>query len=398
MRRYKVESSNIDSIGHNFLTKNLEIEFKGGNIYRYKKVPRRVFKDMMGADSKGKFFWKNVRFEYPYKKYRTKDGDKVHDEWKKLERKEKKNMEGQEKVAMSNVAKSAIVGGVVGATGGVVRGAGNTLLNERIPKKKKLKEALKAAIKQGLVGGAAGAATGAVTPAMWDALGGRYEKKASETLDSMYKEAALSQAQKVKLLESMIGAGAGSLVGAGTGAIRARHISKKKGETKEEAKKRMRNNILGGALVGAGTGAATSALANRAARINAKKTIPFYNDADLNKHREDFLKIKDNMWGASLGNPDNSHHIEMTIHIEENEGYIVNRLYREKRCGTAERVDEHTVRFAADVHDASEMLPWLRTFTGRIVSLTCSDPSIAEIFYTDMDALARIYGGEADVS
>ena len=295
MRRYKVESSNIDSIGHNFLTKNLEIEFKGGNIYRYKKVPRRVFKDMMGADSKGKFFWKNVRFEYPYKKYRTKDGDKVHDEWKKLERKEKKNMEGQEKVAMSNVAKSAIVGGVVGATGGVVRGAGNTLLNERIPKKKKIKEALKAAIKQGLVGGAAGAATGAVTPAMWDALGGRYEKKASETLDSMYKEAALSQAQKVKLLESMIGAGAGSLVGAGTGAIRARHISKKKGETKEEAKKRMRNNILGGALVGAGTGAATSALANRAARINAKKTIPFYNDADLNKHREDFLnKYREN--------------------------------------------------------------------------------------------------------
>ena len=111
----------------------------------------------------------------------------------------------------------------------------------------------------------------------------------------MYKEAALSQAQKVKLLESMIGAGAGSLVGAGTGAIRARHISKKKGETKEEAKKRMRNNILGGALVGAGTGAATSALANRAARINAKKTIPFYNDADLNKHREDFLnKYREN--------------------------------------------------------------------------------------------------------
>ena len=289
MRRYKVESSNIDSIGHNFLTKNLEIEFKDGNIYRYKKVPRGVFKNMMNADSKGKFFWKNVRFEYPYKKHRTKDGDKVRDEWKKLERKEKKDMEGQEKVAMSNVAKGAIVGGVVGATGGVVRGAGNALLNERIPKKKKLKEALKAAVKQGLVGGAAGTATGAVSPAMWNALNEKPEKKASETLDSMYKEAALTQAQKAKLLESMIGAGAGSLVGAGAGTIRAKHISKKKGETKEEARRRMRNNVLGGALVGASIGGAGSVIANKAARNRAKESVPFYNDSDIAKHREDFL-------------------------------------------------------------------------------------------------------------
>ena len=189
MRRYKVESSNIDSVGHNFLTKNLEIEFKGGNVYRYKKVPRSVFKKMMEADSKGKFFWSNVRFDYPYKKHRTKDGDKVRDDWKTLERKEKRDMDRQEKVAMSNVAKSAIAGGAVGATGGAVRGAANTLLNERVPKKKKIKEALKAAAKQALVGGLAGAATGAVSPAMWDLLGGK-EKKASFELDTMYKEAA----------------------------------------------------------------------------------------------------------------------------------------------------------------------------------------------------------------
>jgi len=109
-------------------------------------------------------------------------------------------------------------------------------------------------------------------------------------------------------------------------------------------------------------------------------------------------RVGRNLWGVSVKRDRGLDHIEMTLHAEESEFFILDRLNREKRCGTAERVDEHTVRFAADVHDASEMLPWLRTFTGRIVSLTCSDPSIAEIFYTDMDALARMYGGEADVS
>ena len=93
MRRISVESSSINSIGHNFLTRNMEIEFNGGGIYRYKKVPRHVFKNMMNADSKGKFFWSDVRFNYPFKKYRNKNGEKVNDDWRILKRKEENSMD-----------------------------------------------------------------------------------------------------------------------------------------------------------------------------------------------------------------------------------------------------------------------------------------------------------------
>lgn len=179
MRRKKVESSNIHSIGHNFLTKNMEIEFKNGGIYRYKKVPRAVFKEMLDSDSKGRFFWKNVRFEYPYKKYRDKDGNKVEEEWKMLEK----------KAGITNTEKAAIIGGTVGAVGGAINGAGAVLASpNKIGKKERFKMAVKQGSKTALLGGVAGAATGATQSAITQKLN---EKKASEVLNEMIKEAAI---------------------------------------------------------------------------------------------------------------------------------------------------------------------------------------------------------------
>ena len=59
----------------------------------------------------------------------------------------------------------------------------------------------------------------------------------------------------------------------------------------------------------------------------------------------------------------------MTINIEEGEEFIINRLMREKRCGTVTRANESTVEFEADVYSAQEMMPWIRTFIGRIEKL-----------------------------
>ena len=109
-------------------------------------------------------------------------------------------------------------------------------------------------------------------------------------------------------------------------------------------------------------------------------------------------RVGKNLWGVSIKRDRRLDHIELTLRAEESEFFILDRLNREKRCGTAERVDEHTVRFAADVHDAAEMLPWLRTFTGRIERFFCTDPAVMETFYAELDALAQMYGGETDVS
>lgn len=71
-------------------------------------------------------------------------------------------------------------------------------------------------------------------------------------------------------------------------------------------------------------------------------------------------------------------------------------MEREKRHGTVEILDDRTCRFTADVYDASELLPWLRTFIGRIVELKCSDPMVTDTFHEDLRRMSALYGGGGD--
>ncbi|MBR3644549.1 MAG: WYL domain-containing protein, partial [Parasporobacterium sp.] len=92
--------------------------------------------------------------------------------------------------------------------------------------------------------------------------------------------------------------------------------------------------------------------------------------------------------------------LTMTIRADEDESFVVERLFREKRNGTITRINEDTWQFAATVYDALEMLPWIRTFTGRIVSLTCTDPGVTERFYGDLKEMYLMYlihGGDDSV-
>ena len=81
-----------------------------------------------------------------------------------------------------------------------------------------------------------------------------------------------------------------------------------------------------------------------------------------------------------------------TVRYDDGEAYIHRRLEREKRCGQVERVDAHTSRFSADVYDAGELVPWIRTFICRIVSIHFSNQELAAQFKRDIDAMARLYG------
>ena len=115
---------------------------------------------------------------------------------------------------------------------------------------------------------------------------------------------------------------------------------------------------------------------------------------------ERFLRLQErfdaHLWGVSTGTGAGLEHIEMTLHFGPGEAYILHRLDREKRHGRVELLDEHTCRFIADVYDASELLPWIRSFTGRIVKLECSNPAVIDTFSADLRQMQAIYGGEAD--
>ena len=77
----------------------------------------------------------------------------------------------------------------------------------------------------------------------------------------------------------------------------------------------------------------------------------------------------------------------------DGEGYILDRLEREKRHGRIEAVDEHTYRFIADVYDAGEMLTWARSFIGRVVSFESNNRFAVDRFYGDVRRMAEMYGG-----
>tara|TARA_Y100001960_G_scaffold132167_1_gene140380 strand:- start:930 stop:1136 length:207 start_codon:yes stop_codon:yes gene_type:complete len=66
MNRIKVLSSNIDSIGYENGT--LEIRFLNGSLYQYYHTSKELFENMLNAESKGKFLWRNIRDVYPFKR------------------------------------------------------------------------------------------------------------------------------------------------------------------------------------------------------------------------------------------------------------------------------------------------------------------------------------------
>lgn len=129
-------------------------------------------------------------------------------------------------------------------------------------------------------------------------------------------------------------------------------------------------------------------------RLDRIKDIEVLNEgiakaADIKKK---FEGIREHIWGVSLG--DNKLvHIEFVIGIADDEAYILNRLYREKRCGTVSKVERSKglYSFSADVYDVKEMFPWIRTFLCRIVKLKISDEKMEELFWNNIDEMYRIY-------
>lgn len=59
-----VTSSNIEAVGYNILTETLYVQFKGGKVYSYEKVPQTVYLSLMSTDSVGKYFNQFIKNQY----------------------------------------------------------------------------------------------------------------------------------------------------------------------------------------------------------------------------------------------------------------------------------------------------------------------------------------------
>ena len=124
--------------------------------------------------------------------------------------------------------------------------------------------------------------------------------------------------------------------------------------------------------------------------------------ARFDELRAELDRMQSKMWGVSVKRNkwgvEHLEHVEFTVKVEDNEDYIVKRLYREKRVGTVEKLDENTYRFSADIYDSSEIIPWIRTFICRIVQMNFSNRTQENKFKEDLDDMYRIYGVGEEVS
>ncbi len=119
---------------------------------------------------------------------------------------------------------------------------------------------------------------------------------------------------------------------------------------------------------------------------------------DFYEWQAQLAQMQKHMWGISCRATAKRplEHVEFTVHAGPAEGYIPERLEREKRCGQVTRIDDWTYRFTADVYDTMEMLPWLRTWICRIESMKLDNKRVEEQFKQDLEAMYALYDMEPE--
>ena len=132
-------------------------------------------------------------------------------------------------------------------------------------------------------------------------------------------------------------------------------------------------------------------------RTDLIDTVRLGDQAEVSENlTEELSFFQRHVWGVSTGDAETLEHLEMTVSAERDEQFIVERLQREKRCGTVQQLDDFHWQFKVDVYDTLEILQWVRTFYGRITDFKCTNPVVTERFYRDLEDMAGIYRGESD--
>ena len=62
--RQRVDSSAIAKVGYSKRRHILEIEFANGAVYRYLDVPSSMYRDLISAESKARFYDSNIKRHY----------------------------------------------------------------------------------------------------------------------------------------------------------------------------------------------------------------------------------------------------------------------------------------------------------------------------------------------
>ncbi|GIL41689.1 KTSC domain-containing protein [Roseiterribacter gracilis] len=61
-----IESESLAAVGYDPARLLLRLQFRAGGLYEYDGVPQRIWRELMRAESKGRYFIDEIRGRYPY--------------------------------------------------------------------------------------------------------------------------------------------------------------------------------------------------------------------------------------------------------------------------------------------------------------------------------------------
>lgn len=115
-------------------------------------------------------------------------------------------------------------------------------------------------------------------------------------------------------------------------------------------------------------------------------------DSDFQAYEDALAAHLPHVWGVSFGSKRKPEQVCLRIRLNEaDEPHIINRLEREGRHGTLKRLEPGLYEYTNTCWDAAELLPWIKSFTGRIVSFTCSNPGVEKRLWDDIRLMGQLY-------
>ncbi len=123
--------------------------------------------------------------------------------------------------------------------------------------------------------------------------------------------------------------------------------------------------------------------------VTLDKPCDSYDDIKLSE-----LNNRKYLWGVSFQSDSKNKlsYLKLTLHIDEKtEGFILNRLEREGKSGKITKIADNTFTYETQVFDTNEMVPWIRTFIGRIIDIETSNEIIKHRFKRDLRAMYKMY-------
>lgn len=97
-------------------------------------------------------------------------------------------------------------------------------------------------------------------------------------------------------------------------------------------------------------------------------------------------------FGVSFGGGRRREKIHMELYVnEKKEMYVTERLAREGRGGTIQRLGQNRYLYSGYFYDTNEMLSWIKTFTGRVLDIRADSAASVQKVRNDWARMYQMY-------